>query len=65
MGLGFDNKFTEFKLCVICEYPYFGYGHNALPVAEGRCCDTCYSTKVIPAKLNGYIDNKKFQEDNV
>ena len=24
-------------------------GHNADPLAEGRCCDTCNWTKVVPA----------------
>lgn len=26
-------------------------GHNAQPVAEGRCCDACNSTVVIPSRL--------------
>jgi len=26
-------------------------GHNAEPVAEGRCCGDCNSTRVIPARL--------------
>jgi len=58
------KNFTEFTLCCICNNPYFGYGNNARPVAEGRCCDTCNTTKVIPARLNAFWKNKKFQEDN-
>ncbi len=26
-------------------------GHNAEPLKNGRCCDTCNHTKVIPARL--------------
>ena len=26
-------------------------GNNAEPVKEGRCCDDCNNTKVIPARL--------------
>lgn len=27
-------------------------GHNAEPVNNGRCCDVCNATVVIPARLN-------------
>ena len=30
---------------------YGNQGHNAEPLAEGRCCDICNATKVIPARL--------------
>lgn len=26
-------------------------GHNASPINDGRCCDTCNATIVIPARL--------------
>ena len=46
--------------CVLCEevinveqdqrgYAY--YGHNARPVADGRCCDFCNYAVVIPARI--------------
>ena len=44
--------------CVICndeigKDPISGWdgGHNAEPIAEGRCCDACNSLEVIPARL--------------
>lgn len=43
---------SETNQCCICGYLYGGHGHNASPVAEGRCCDTCNGTKVIPARLD-------------
>ena len=27
--------------CVICKKEYYGYGHNAAPVEDGKCCDKC------------------------
>ena len=30
-------------------------GHNADPLSEGRCCDTCNITKVIPARIKNII----------
>ena len=38
--------------CVICKDPVTGYGHNAQPVAEGRCCNTCNDTEVMPMRFN-------------
>jgi len=39
------------KTCSICRRPYTGYGNNAEPVNQGRCCDECNFTDVIPARL--------------
>ena len=30
---------------------YWNQGHNAEPLAYGRCCDICNATKVVPARL--------------
>lgn len=36
------------------------HGHNAEPlVKNGRCCETCNSSKVIPARLVDYFENRK------
>lgn len=37
--------------CVICGQKIIGYGNNARPVKEGKCCDECNYTKVIPARI--------------
>ena len=45
----------KLKDCDICGEPIYpelsGWteGHNADPVTEGRCCEVCNNTKVIPA----------------
>lgn len=42
-----ENK----KVCVICGKEYDGYGNNAQPVKDGKCCDKCNQEVVIPARL--------------
>ena len=45
-----DKKYK----CVLCGEDSIGWGNNPEPLKEfddGRCCDTCNSTKVIPARL--------------
>lgn len=42
--------------CSICnkEIPVKGkwtQGNNAQPINDGRCCDYCNDTKVLPARL--------------
>lgn len=46
------------NVCVICGKHYEGYGNNAQPVADGRCCDECNIRVVIPARLKE-ISKKK------
>lgn len=43
-------------ICVICKEPIpdvkgWALGNNAQPVADGRCCDYCDATVVIPARI--------------
>jgi hypothetical protein len=52
--------------CVICNDkigvdPISGWdgGHNAEPVAEGRCCDACNTMEVIPARLQQIFSSNK------
>ena len=38
--------------CILCKKACRGYGNNPDPVIKnGRCCDVCNSTKVIPARM--------------
>jgi|SaaInlV_100m_DNA_2_1039680.scaffolds.fasta_scaffold59081_4 hypothetical protein len=56
--------------CVLCNEDIRGevidgiarvYGHNPAPLSnEGKCCDECNITKVIPARISGVI--KIYQE---
>jgi hypothetical protein len=55
-GLGTTK---ETKVCSICQQPYSGYGNNAWPVNDGRCCDDCNSSIVIPARLVEFTHRKE------
>lgn len=44
--------------CIICGEPVWGHGHNAEPVASGRCCDTCQDVEVMPARLDLIFSGK-------
>ena len=48
----FDNDETEKQVCCICGEEYTGYGNNAEPYKEGRCCDKCNMKFVIPYRLS-------------
>ena len=51
IGIQLEESADETKKCVICGKEYIGYGNNAEPAAEGRCCDECNWTVVIPERL--------------
>jgi len=42
------------KICCLCNRKYIGYGNNALPLKDGRCCDECNS-KVIDERIRQII----------
>ena len=39
------------QFCSICNKEYDEYGNNAEPINDGRCCDNCNATVVIPARM--------------
>jgi hypothetical protein len=39
------------KYCSICGRPYSGRGQNAQPVNDGRSCDHCHATVVLPRRI--------------
>lgn len=47
------SKKEEQLICAICGKPITDdpYGHNPLPVAEGRCCTECSKNVVIPTRM--------------
>lgn len=44
-----DQK--EKNVCPICGKEYEGFGNNAYPVYEGRCCDECNNNIVVPMRI--------------
>lgn len=45
------DDFYTMEKCSICGKYYAGYGHNAYPINEGKCCDSCHTTVVIPERI--------------
>jgi len=39
--------------CCLCGEEFEGYGNNAQPLRNGKCCDKCNVEKVIPARMRG------------
>ena len=46
-----DTEYPKQGKCCLCSGQYECWGNNALPLKDGRCCDECNETKVIPARL--------------
>lgn len=44
--------------CVICGKEFQGYGNNAMPVKEGRCCEDCNVYVVIPQRIKEGFQRK-------
>lgn len=45
--------------CSICGKHYEGYGNNARPVNNGRCCNYCNATVVVPKRIEDYYNGKE------
>ena len=46
-------------VCCLCGKKVKEWGNNPAPLAEnGRCCDKCNFTKVVPARLGLLSENK-------
>ncbi len=48
----------EEHICVLCGKLYTGYGNNAEPLSNGRCCNYCNASKVLPYRISRYKINK-------
>ncbi len=48
-----DTEIQETGTCSLCGGPYQRWGNNPQPLRElhERCCDTCNSVLVIPARI--------------
>ena len=51
------------QICSICGKEYSGWGNNAQPVNDGRCCDDCNTTAVIPARLALFFADKEESQE--
>lgn len=46
-------------ICSICGKYYEGYGNNAQPINDGRCCEECNLMVVIPQRMQLYYGKGK------
>ena len=53
------QDYVENKLDMWRDEIYTEYGHNAEPVNDGRCCDMCNQTVVIPRRIKDAQSNKR------
>lgn len=53
-----DKKF----ICSICQVECEGFGNNAEPVNDGRCCTDCDNGVVIPARIRIVLRAKRKSE---
>ena len=50
--------------CIFCEKEIKGYDNNPEPVkSEGRCCDDCNVSIVIPARLQNLYALRRSKND--
>lgn len=49
---------NEIKKCSICNRDFIGWGNNAWPINDGRCCDLCNDFVVIPKRIENLYLNK-------
>lgn len=52
------KKDKKQHICSICGKSYEGYGNNAQPVNNGRCCNKCNETVVIPRRIQEHQNRK-------
>jgi len=45
-------------ICSICGQRYEGYGNNAWPINEGRCCDSC-NTLVVLKRMERHLTERE------
>lgn len=50
-------------ICSICGKEYQGYGNNAQPVNNGRCCDKCNGTIVVPRRIQDAKSRREKERD--
>ena len=55
-------------ICCICKKPIpvkgtWAAGNNAEPVANGRCCDYCDDSVVIPARIKAMYMRRELAEE--
>ena len=58
-----EKELEKGGICCFCGAKFSGYGNNAEPVSNGRCCDWCNFAVVIPARVRKLQDFEKAKKD--
>lgn len=53
------SAYKETGKCCLCGKKYEDWGHNAMPLKDGRCCAMCNAMKVIPTRMERYVERAK------
>ena len=54
---GFDMECVLCKGDIDVQIHGWDQGHNAQPLAEGRCCSDCNGSRVIPARIRQVMED--------
>ena len=54
---------TPVKVCSICTGAVVGFGNNAQPINDGRCCDRWHMERVIPERARRILKRDAKRED--
>ena len=55
---------TPVEVCSICTGAIVGFGNDAQPINDGRCCDRCNLERVLPEKVRRMQARDAKREDN-
>jgi hypothetical protein len=47
---------TPVQACSICNSAIVGFGKDAQPINDGRCCDRCHAERVIPERARRILE---------
>ena len=53
------SKKMKSEICAICGKRLTEFGHDAKPLANGRCCNECNHKIIIPARLRARMAAEK------
>ena len=65
---GMETTKGDIWRCVYCKQHFTGWGNNPETIGklrfdlDDKCCDTCNTNHVIPARLSDIINNKNLKE---
>src|SRR6516164_335761 len=55
---------TAVKVCSICTGAIVGFGNDAQPINDGRCCDRCHAERVVPERARRMLERDAKREGN-